>query len=99
MTETARLILVHISIFAGVGIAMLLMRLSVQAVCRLVSVFKSRHCLRSRRSGSPTSSAVGERSAVYASARPFPDGFPIALFMGLPPEDVWNSQEAHPMSV
>lgn len=99
MTETTRLILVHITIFAGVGIAMLLMRLTVRAVGLVVGVIRTWRRVRSRRSESLASSAVGERSAVYASARPFPDGFPIALFMGLPPEEIWNSQEAHPTSV
>lgn len=99
MTETARLILVHVTIFACVGVAMLLVRLAVRAVGLFVGIIRLRPCVRRRTGESPTSSAVGERSAVYASARPFPDGFPIALFMGLPPEEIWNSQEAHPTSV
>lgn len=99
MTETARLILVHIAIFACVGIAMLLIRLSVRAVCLVAGTIKSRCGVRRRPCEPLTSSVVGERSASYASARPLPDGFPIALFMGLPPEEVWKSQEAHLTSV
>lgn len=112
MTETARLMLVHIAILTCVGVAMLLMRLSVRAVC-LMAGFRRQSSMGPRpvistqqhgpgahaTSQTLTSSVVGERSAFYASARPLPDGFPVLLFMGLPPEEVWKSQEAHPTSV